>query len=234
MLKQIIIKTLGQNLVERLYLELTKLRIKLYGKDAIRIFHEIVCGSGKTYWLAFGSLLGAYREKGFIKNDDDIDVSMFCSDITPDLIKSMKKGGFVFDHCILTDDRQFCQLSFKYHKIPFDIYGFKKIDDNADNIIGFIPRALHAKDWEESFKLNRFKILHVTMPFGGVTTTDFAGIKACIPLSTPEFLRRHYGEDFMTPIEGKKGNSRDTITEIPIESQTASIVPLTEFFKNFN
>ena len=35
----------------------------------------------------------------------------------------------------------------------------------------------------------------------------------------------------MTPIPGKKGNSRKTVTEIPIEKMTASIVDKKQLFE---
>lgn len=228
-----IFRLLGENLKIAVYGFVTRFRIKLFGKKAIKEFHRITAEHNKTYWLAFGTLLGAYREGGFIKNDDDIDVSMFCSDITSDFIDSLRFNGFLLDHCILTGDKRFCQLSFSYHGIPFDIYGFRNCSSD-DFITGFIPRAIHGKDWNESFRLNKFKILHVKMPFGGTKLVDFAGIHSYIPIQTKEFLRMHYGEDFMTPIKGKKGSSRETIVEIPIDEQTASIVPLQNIYKTFS
>lgn len=219
-------KILGAKTVDSFKDFLVHCRIKMFGRKAIEVFGKVAASHGKIYWLAFGTLLGGYREKGFIKNDDDIDTAMFCSDITSEFIDSLCKKGFKVEHCLLTDDKQFFQVALKYRKISFDIYGFRRKDSDDTEVVGFIPRALHGKNWDESFKLNKFKILLVTMPFGGVRESDFLGVKALIPKQTERFLRKHYGEDFMTPIKGKKGSSRETIREIPIEEMTASIVPL--------
>ena len=126
MLRRGIRRLLGNRLIIQLNAGKTRLAMRIYGKRAIAEFDSIVRNQKSLYWLAFGTLLGAYREKGFIKNDDDIDVGMFCDDITPEIIDKLERKGFIYEHAILTGNSLYCQISFKYHGISFDIYGFKK------------------------------------------------------------------------------------------------------------
>ena len=231
MLKQVVKKLLGKQLMTRFYKTRTEWGMRKYGEKAIVEFDATVRKSNSKYWLAFGTLLGAFREGGFIPGDDDIDTAMFCSDITPQFIAKLEQKGFVLDHLILTDDNQYCQVSFKYHGVLFDIYGFRKNNSCENVVTGFVPRALHGKDWAEAFTLNKFKVLLVNMDYDGLVDIPFRGHKVSVPRNTEVFLKNHYGDDFMTPIPGKKGNSRRTVREIPIEEMTASIVTWEIFFK---
>lgn len=231
MVKDIIKAIIGQQNVVKLSQWRCRRAMAKYGEESIAKFHDVANTHQLDYWLAFGTLLGAYREKGFITGDDDIDTGMFCTEITPAFINDLIKAGFKYEHTIMTDDCMYSQMSFNYHGVPFDIYGFRHSSENKDVLIkGFIPRALHGKDWGESFEKNKFKILIVKMDFGGVTMIDFLNSKTYIPQMTETFLKNHYGDDFMTPMPGKKGSSKKTLEELSIEEHTASLVTLNDLF----
>lgn len=51
-------------------------RAQLVSIEILNEFDRVCKENGFTYWLDFGTLLGAIRHKGFIPWDDDIDVSM--------------------------------------------------------------------------------------------------------------------------------------------------------------
>ncbi|MCR5497932.1 MAG: LicD family protein [Paludibacteraceae bacterium] len=81
--------------------------------DILKLIHEYCCNNGLKYTLAYGSMLGAVRHKGFIPWDDDIDIAMLRSDYE----KLM--SGFEHDYIKIYDyrkDEEYC-------------YGFAKVID---------------------------------------------------------------------------------------------------------
>lgn len=78
---------------------------QLKGKQ-LEILHELdrVCKiTGVKYFLAYGSLLGAVRHKGFIPWDDDIDVFMTYSEMQKLLENKDKFGDKYFLQCRETE-----------------------------------------------------------------------------------------------------------------------------------
>ena len=45
-------------------------------KDLLQVFHDFCEEKNLKYYMAYGTMLGAYRHKGFIPWDDDVDVYM--------------------------------------------------------------------------------------------------------------------------------------------------------------
>ena len=51
-------------------------KYQLANTELLRLFHEVCQKHQLTYWLDWGTLLGAIRHNGFIPWDDDLDVCM--------------------------------------------------------------------------------------------------------------------------------------------------------------
>lgn len=185
------------------YLKRKSQLIKDVGPIAIKKFHEIARAEGCDYWLFWGSLLGAYRDKGFIKHDDDIDIGMFDSDITVNLVEKMIDNGFKVVWTIV--DKDFIggyHLACTFSEVKFDIYSFHKDTKRNINTV-FCPLPYNDTIVRESAIMTN--IMHIEMEsWNHLNEIPFEGVKTFIPDNADKILRTLYGDDYMVPIVDKK------------------------------
>ena len=76
------------------------------GLNVLKTFDACMTKNNIPYTLAFGSMLGAVREHGFIKHDLDMDVAIWAEDYTPELREQLASFGFSLVHEMTVDDGQ--------------------------------------------------------------------------------------------------------------------------------
>lgn len=84
----------------RLYsVPMKRRRLQTKGVDCMRRLHELLTAKGVEYYCDSGTLLGFVRDHGFIRNDDDIDVSIVEGTIKPvELLKILLEAGYGYVH----------------------------------------------------------------------------------------------------------------------------------------
>ena len=84
--------------------------------------HEVCQKIGVKYFLAYGSLIGAVRHKGFISWDDDMDICMLRDDYEK-----------LQDYLIANPDERYEVMSYK-NNINY-VYPFMKVQDNQTYLV---------------------------------------------------------------------------------------------------
>lgn len=169
-----------------------------YGLEALR---EAVSATeecdGKLF-LAFGSLLGAYREKGFIPFDYDLDTGLLAEERTDALITAMRSHGFtLLRQYYIKDTGRICEDKYDYKGVHIDVHYFYKNESKDFTCDLCLPHE--NKPWREANATDGFPTIIRTVPNSTFSKQDFLGVPVYMPDRTEEWLRTLYGEHFMTP-----------------------------------
>ena len=208
--------------------KITLLLMRMYAEKAIQIVHNITEENGTLYWLMFGTLLGAFREHGLIKHDDDIDLGMFAKDLNTHFVDQLVKSGFVFRHFKITSDGKYRMLKTFYHNIQVDFYGFTIEDSDCKHITGLSTQPLDGFNWSTSKSIGKYKVRLIHVNYEGVELCRFGKSKFKVLKNPMNVLIDWYGEDFMTPVKGFHKCVSTTIEVIPEEKMTARNVSYEE------
>ena len=147
---------------------------KTISKENLMLFKSIMEKNNIKFTLAYGTLLGAIREKDFIEHDEDIDVAILAEDEEDFLNilfefkeKNLLVGRYEKNLLSLIKDGEY-----------IDIYIFKK------SFFGY--RKFANEILKEEYLVNTIKYNFLDNQFN-------------IPANYIGYLEEHYGEDWQTP-----------------------------------
>ena len=116
--------------------------------ELMKFFDNVCRKHNLSYWMCYGTLLGALRHEDFVPWDDDLDVAMMRQDylkmieVIPEEIKSHGLDNVKCDFKIDKRDKKskrWYQLSFYFDDIPgkiigIDVFPFDYIDGDGEGI----------------------------------------------------------------------------------------------------
>lgn len=186
------------NLIINLIKKYEQKKFRKYGPIFLKKLGEDFQKNNIIYWLEYGTLLGAIREKKIIDHDYDIDIAV--PDNEKNLLKIekiFKNNNFIKSHEILLDG-QVTQKTYKKNNISIDVYIFILEKNNSFRTYSYGP--LENKTYKETieilggliayeYKFNYFEIIDY----------ELYNQKFKVPQNYIEHLKEYYGENFMIP-----------------------------------
>lgn len=172
-------------------------RLQRYGADALRNVHAILTESGIDYYADWGTLLGIIREGGFIRHDDDIDLTIVDSKTNPKaLLNTLIDKGFKFIHALRNEER-ILEFSVSWKNLSIDF--FFRIPVNHLGKVGiadvyYDPSVKYENPDQNNYKVWLFE--------EGIETKiiSFKGAEVRIPYKPEEMLEFEYGPEWQSPI----------------------------------
>ena len=199
-----LIKTILKPLYYRYKDSVKEKRNKAFKENAIVLledFNKSMSSIHIEYSLAYGSMLGAVREHGFIKHDLDLDVFIWIDDFSDDIQDVLTKNGFKLEHRFLVENGKLGrEETYSKYDISIDIFYVYPAIDKYPYTCAFYPFG-DAVTWEQSLrKYGKLLAQRWDTPISrDYIEVDFENIKAKIPTNYDEFLRFSYGDDYMIP-----------------------------------
>lgn len=191
---------------------LLRRRMKYEGVQIISKMNEAFEELNKSYWLEFGTLLGAIREHGLIKHDLDFDFSTFYSGDEFSMIRCISKRGFRLFKTIELDGK-IVELTFAYNGCYIDIFLYHLCSDGK--MFCYLFNPARGLTWEETkAKYGGFLTRTITHKKTSLIDYNFLGVNVKVPENYHEYLQDIYGPTYMIPDPDFTYSDTDCIKEI--------------------
>ena len=169
-----------------------------YGLEALREAEAAADEAGCQLFLAFGSLLGAWREKGFIPFDYDLDTGMLLSERNEAFVEAMQRHGMnLIRQYYIKETGRICVDKYDYKGVHLDVHYFQSSNNEQFSCELCLPHE--SKPWREANATDGFPAIIRSVPASGFTKHNFLGLQVYMPDATEKWLTTLYGEHFMTP-----------------------------------
>ncbi len=164
----------------------------LFGIDSV--FKEI----GVDYWLIFGTLLGAIREKGFISHDIDIDLGMWARDYSIEHEKFFNRYGFKKKISFIANNGIVAREdTYEKDGIYIDIFYFFKKDDK---MVCHTFLNKEGYSWDKTIQeFGGLLVRELSFKYAGFSYINLFNKQFMVPKNYKEHLEASYGKNYMKP-----------------------------------
>ena len=160
----------------------SKIIDKKAAKDILLILKRVLETKHLNFYLMYGTLLGAIRDKDFIEFDIDIDVIVFDEEKLIKCIPKLLKEGLV----LVRLEKETKTYSFMRNDCYIDVY----VVNNIKGLIGRFYYRLIGKLFPKKY-------------FKNFTELNFLGVDFKIPNNPQNLLQYLYGNNWNIPIKNK-------------------------------
>ena len=183
---------------------LTQKRNELFRTNAINVlndFDSCMVQNGFDYTLAFGTMLGAVREHGFIQHDLDLDVAMWIDQHSQSFRDCMLNAGFNLLHELTVDNgKSGLELTYYKDDVTIDIFFVYPAIDKYPYCCDFLAVPGSASFAHSMERFGRIIARRLQLPWTReYIRVPFANLQLPICKNADEILAFRYGPDYLIP-----------------------------------
>ena len=174
-------------------------KMRKNGLEMLQMADQAFTSMGVQTFLTFGTLLGAYRDKGFIAYDPDVDLGVIDGNLPKNMYEVMAKHGFqLCKQNIISETNQVIEDTYIYKGIHLDVFHY--FEEGGDYYT-LVAQLHETKDWKEANATDGFPCEKVSVVKTEFQRQNFMNIDVYMPIKTHEWLVDMYSESYMTPIK---------------------------------
>lgn len=168
---------------------------------ALRKFDECLTNNGFEYTLAFGTLLGAIRDKGIIKHDLDIDTIVWADQDSSKLKECLESNGFILTRSFLIEEGKLGkEETYEYMSAPIDIFYMYPPIQKHPYCCAFKPVPGYPTPKISMIETGTVLARRLEFPLSKkIIRTSFEDMLLPIPENATEILEYIYGSHYMIP-----------------------------------
>lgn len=172
-----------------------------HGLEVLKEFDELMVSNNIIYSVFAGTLLGAVREKGFLKHDLDVDTVMFNKDYSLNTQRVLEDAGFDLIHCYLIDDGlKGREETYEKNGVSIDIFYVFEDKDFPTYQCDFHGEEGSSSHEDSMKKFGYVCSRRIEFPVShNVIRIPFETIEVNAIENADEWLRCRYGDSYMTP-----------------------------------
>lgn len=182
--------------------------LQQHGAETLQILHDFFMKNGIEYYLDFGTLLGIIRENTFIKHDDDIDLTIRMTPISPlQIINKLEQIGFRFVHGFHVNGK-IIEFTLVRKGLTVDFFiAFQNasFDEKSYIIYGCYYNPNHQYPKSNANNYRAWYFPYELKPI----EIEFKGTNVCVPNQPEALLKSEYGINWKRPEKNFKADQAE-------------------------